>query len=160
LSNKHAKFREAGACVTRISNVGDSTARCSGVGLNPQSLLSVGDLVVGDSDATNGNVAGDGANRDTVTTRKCVTSEDDVGTLVDGQEVVLVLDSAVFNGQIGSRTIKPVSVRSSGVTATLAVGLISLRVINVDLRNCQRARVGNGKRLRWGVNDVDVFERP
>ena len=81
--------------------------------------------------------------RNTVSARTSVTLEDDIGTLIDGQAVVLVHDSAeadvssiieavrskyaipVLDDEIVSAAIEPIGIVSCGLSVTLTIRLIS-----------------------------------
>jgi len=100
LVDQDTEARETSASVSGVGDVGDSTSAGGGIHFNPQGLHCIGNLVVGDHDVADRDVARDRANRDSVATRASVASEDDVGAFVDGEEIILVLDRAVFDGKI------------------------------------------------------------
>jgi len=90
--------------------------------------------------------------------RAAVTGEDDVGSLVNCETIVLVLDRGVFDDQVRRRAIKAVRVMSSRQAVTLRVRQVTLRVVDVDPGYYEGAWVGHAERLRWRIDDVHVLE--
>ena len=114
----------------------------SGICLDAQCLSVVGDDVIENLHIADGYVRGDRANGDSVASSTTVALEEDVGTFVNGETVVLVDNNAVLNDHIACRnfvqqvlgqpferlgwvyalTIEAVGIVTSGEPITHAVG--------------------------------------
>lgn len=70
---------------------------CVSLGLDTERLVIVNNDVVADRHVLDICVGRDGANGDTVATAAGVALEDDVAAFVEGEAVVLVVDSAIFD---------------------------------------------------------------
>jgi hypothetical protein len=60
-----------------------------------------------------------------MTSRTSVAFEDNIGTLINCNAVVLVLDDTILNRQVLGADVKSVSVVPGSLAATVSVGLIS-----------------------------------
>jgi len=114
--------------------------------------------IVRDDDAADCDVGRDRSNRDAMSTRAAVAGENDVGTLVNREAVVLVLDCGLLYYQVSRRAVKSICVVASSQAVALRVGLVTLGVVDVDSRDCEGTRVGHAEGLRWRIDDVHVLE--
>ena len=60
-----------------------------------------------------------------MTTGAGVALEDDVAALVDGEAVVLVVDRAVLDDEVGRAAVEAVGVVARSFAAALGVGLVT-----------------------------------
>jgi hypothetical protein len=134
-----------------VGDTGDGTSGARD-GLNADTVVGVDDGGVGDDDVLDDIVgaAADGADGDTVTAGAGSASELDVGTGVDSEAVVLVLDVGVGNVDTGGAA----DVESVGVVA--AVGLVTGGVVDGDVVKGDRLGSVDRKSLDGCVLDVQV----
>ena len=134
--------------------VGDVVDLAGGAvdGLDADAVLGVGDGGLLDDDAVDGVVgaAADGADGETVAARASTANEVDVGTRVDGEAVVLVLDVCVGDGDAR----RGADVEGIGVVA--AVGHIASRVIDGDVVKGEVGSTVDAEALDRGVLDIQV----
>lgn len=122
-------------------------------GLDANTVVGVGNDRVQDADLLDDVIlaATNRADRDAVTTGAVTVGERDVGTGVDGEAVILVLDVGTGDVDAGGRA----NIESIGVVATLGVteGIIEGDALQID--------VGTGvdaEGLDRGVEDVEVVD--
>lgn len=117
------------------------------VSLDTATVLAVDNLRILESDSSNGVVAlsANRTNGKTMATGAIEIADDNVATTGDSNAVVLVVDLDVLQcHSVTAGYIKAVSVVSSRVTTTEAVGLVTSRVIESES--------GDGEAL----NSVDI----
>lgn len=141
----------------REGNAGVSDARdgAGGAGdrLNTDTVVGVDNLGVGDGDGLDGVVgtATNGADRETVATRAGTAGEGDVGTGVDSQAVVLVLDVGARDVDTGGGA----DIESIGVVASSRV---TGGVVEGDVVDAQVGGAVDGESLDGGVQDVQALD--
>lgn len=76
------------------------------------------------------------------------TGEDDAGSGVDGQAVVLILDVCVGDGNVGGGS------NIEGISVVSEVISVTGRVVNGDAVESETASRVDGEGLDWGIQDV------
>lgn len=133
-----------------VGDVGDFTGSVVD-GFDADTVGAVLDSAVFDGDAGDGVVvtAADGANGDTVTAGAHGASELDVGTAVDGEAVILVVDGGAGDGD----SVRGTDVESIGVVTALGV---ASRVVDGDVGDGEAAGAVDGEALHRGVEDRET----
>lgn len=123
LNNNHTIGCGSSHRVVFVNNIGDRRVVVVCICLNAEAVLVVNDFVVRDSHTVN-NIAGlDAANADSVSTSARVVGEDDVGSTVDGDAIILIDDRASRDGKISRmRDVESVSVVPKLCTSAIVVG--------------------------------------
>ena len=134
-----------------VGDVRDGTSSARD-GLDADTVVGVANLRVLNDNALDGIVraATDRADGQAVTTRAGTTGEVNIGSGVDGQAVILVLDVGVGDGDTGGAA----DVESVSVVAT--VGDVTGGVVNGDLVKGEISSTIDGETLYRRVLDVQV----
>lgn len=122
--------------------------------LDADTVLRVGDGAVGEVNVLDVVVATstNGADGETVTTRAVTTGEGDVGTGVDGNAVILVVDGGAGDVHTSGRA----DVESIGVVAELVS--VTIAVVNGHVDNREVLGTVDGDGLLRGVLDVQTSD--
>lgn len=138
-----------------VLDVGDGASSARN-GLDAHAVVRVGDLGVEDANRLDDVVgaAADGANRDAVAAAAVTASKGDVGSRVDGEAVVLVLDDGALDVDAGGGA----DVEGVGVVAALGVaeGVVNVHVDNIELGGLVDAKGLDGRVLDREALDVGV----
>jgi len=153
LLNDNTVLGDAGESVASVLNARD-LASSTVDSLDTETVLRVGDLVVGELDVGDGVVitTTDGTDGETVATSAGRTGDSDVGTRVDGDTVILVVDVGTRNGDAAGGA----NVESIGVVALVLT--VTGRVVNSDTSQGKLLGVVDGEDLNGRILDLDVLD--
>lgn len=113
------------AGVARVGDTRDRCVRSVALHLDTKAVIRVGHLIVQDVDGADGDVAGDRADGNTMTSGALVVLEGDIRALVDSQAIILIHYHAVLDDQVAGRDIEAIGVVAGCVTVGGAVGIVS-----------------------------------
>lgn len=135
-----------------VLDIGNGTGSARN-GLDADTVVGVGDGRVEDADSLDGVVRAstNGSNGETVAATAVAAGEGDVGTRVDGETIVLVLD----NSSRDIHAVRGANVESIGVVSAERV---AERVVHVNAIDAQVGDAVDAEGLDRGVENVQVLD--